>query len=82
MSSGIIVLFVIAFAVYFYSCRRSRLPLPPGPRPKFFTGNAHQLPKQESWRMYATWAEIYGPIFSFRVPGQQFIVLSSIKTAY
>ncbi|KAG1742796.1 cytochrome P450 [Suillus paluster] len=81
MSSGIIVLFVTAFAVYFYSRRCSRLALPPGPRPKFFTGNAHQLPKQEPWRMYATWAESYGPILSFRVPGQQFIVLSSLKTA-
>ncbi|KAG1742799.1 cytochrome P450 [Suillus paluster] len=82
MSFGIIVLFVIAFAVYFYSRQRSRLPLPPGPCPKFFTGNAHQLSKNfEPWRMYATWAESYGPILSFRVPGQQFIVLSSLKTA-
>ncbi|KAG1747611.1 cytochrome P450 [Suillus lakei] len=82
MSAGIIVLFVAAaVTAYFYGRRRSELPLPPGPRPKFFTGNVHQLPKKEPWRMYATWAENYGPIFSFRAPNQQFIVLSSLKSA-
>ncbi|KAG1747590.1 cytochrome P450 [Suillus lakei] len=81
MSSGIIIFFVAAATVYFYSRRRSILPLPPGPRPKFFTGNVHQLPKKEPWRMYATWAESYGPIFSFRAPNRQFIVLSSLKSA-
>jgi hypothetical protein len=62
MSSGILILFVTALAtVFFYSRRRySRLPLPPGPCPKFFTGNAHQLPKKEPWLTYATWAESYG----------------------
>ncbi|KAG2041285.1 cytochrome P450 [Suillus americanus] len=81
MSSGIIILFVVAATIFFYSRRRSRLPLPPGPCPKFFTGNFHQLPKNAPWRMYATWAEIYGPIISFRVPNRQFIVLSSLKSA-
>jgi hypothetical protein len=64
MSSGILILFVTALAtVFFYSRHRytgSKLPLPPGPYPKFFTGNAHQLPKKEPWLMYATWAERYG----------------------
>ncbi|KAG1884670.1 cytochrome P450 [Suillus subluteus] len=81
MSSGISILFVAAATVFFYSRRCSRLSLPPGPCPKFFTGNVHQLPKSEPWRMYATWAESYGPIISFRVPNQQFIVLSSLKSA-
>ncbi|KAG2140996.1 cytochrome P450 [Suillus clintonianus] len=81
MSSGMIILFVAAVTIYFYCRRRSRLPLPPGPPSKFFTGNAHQLPKKEPWRMYATWAESYGPIFSFRVPNRQFIVLNSLKSA-
>jgi cytochrome P450 len=63
-------------------------------------GNVHQLlPKNEPWRAYVAWAEIYGahcpvfrfledlliyiigPIFSFRVPNRQFIVLSSLKAA-
>ncbi|KAG2363068.1 cytochrome P450 [Suillus spraguei] len=73
---------VVAATVLSYSRRRGRLPLPPGPRPNFFTGNLHQLPKKEPWRMYYDkWAEIYGPIFSFRVPNQQYIVLSSMKAA-
>ncbi|KIK35267.1 hypothetical protein CY34DRAFT_812300 [Suillus luteus UH-Slu-Lm8-n1] len=85
MSSGILILFVTALAaVFFYSRRRytsSKLPLPPGPCPKFFTGNAHQLPKKEPWLKYATWAERYGPIFSFHVPNRQFIVLNSLQSA-
>lgn len=73
---------VAAATVLFYSRRRGKLPLPPGPRPNFFTGNLHQLPKKEPWEIcYDKWAEIYGPIFSFRVPNQQYIVLSSMKAA-
>ncbi|KAG1813161.1 cytochrome P450 [Suillus subaureus] len=79
MSSGIIILFVTAATVFFYSRRRGLLP---GPPPKLFIGNPHQLlPKNEPWRAYVTWANIYGPIFSFRVPNRQFIVLSSLKAA-
>ncbi|KAG1788222.1 cytochrome P450 [Suillus plorans] len=82
MSSGILIFFVAALAtVLFYSRRHSRLPLPPGPCPKFFTGNVHQLPKRKTWLMYVTWAETYGPIFSFRVPNRQFIVLNSLQSA-
>ncbi|KAG1840272.1 cytochrome P450 [Suillus subalutaceus] len=82
MSSGVIILFVAAAAVFVYSRRRGRLPLPPGPPPKLFIGNAHELlPKNEPWRTYVKWAEIYGPILSFRVPNRQFIVLSSLKVA-
>ncbi|KAG2368438.1 cytochrome P450 [Suillus spraguei] len=83
MSSGIIILFVAALAAaFFYSRRQSRLlPLPPGPSPNFFTGNLHQLPKNEPWVMYPAWTEIYGPIFSFRVPNRQFIVLNTLQSA-
>ncbi|KAG1719823.1 cytochrome P450 [Suillus paluster] len=94
MLSGIIVLFVTAFAVYFYSRRRSRLPLPPGPHPKFFTGNASTTQAGvladvrhlggklwciiSSSLLSGTLANLLlvGPILSFRVPGQQFIVLN------
>ncbi|KAJ8590794.1 cytochrome P450 [Rhizopogon salebrosus TDB-379] len=81
MSAGIVVIFVAAFTVYCYSRRRSKLPLPPGPPSKFLTGNTHQLPKQEPWRTYNTWAETYGPVFSFRVPNRQFILLNTLKAA-
>ncbi|KAG2138718.1 cytochrome P450 [Suillus bovinus] len=82
MSSGIIIILVAAATFFIYSRRRSRLPLPPGPPSRPFVGNAHQiLPKNEPWRTYATWAETYGPVYSFRVPNRQFIVLSSLKAA-
>jgi hypothetical protein len=60
MFTGIIIIFVSAFTLYFYNSRRSTLPLPPGPPPKFFTGNAHQLPKQGHWWTFNAWAESYG----------------------
>ncbi|KAG2358710.1 cytochrome P450 [Suillus spraguei] len=82
MSSGVIILLVAALAaVFFYSRQQSRLPLPPGPSSNFFTGNLYQLPKTEPWVAYAAWAEIYGPIFSFRVRNRQFIILSSLQLA-
>ncbi|KAG2153555.1 cytochrome P450 [Suillus bovinus] len=85
MSSGTLIFFVAALVtVFFYNRRCSRLPLPPGPRPKFFTGNVHQLPNKEPWLVYGLKPMVnivQWPIFSFRVLNRQFIVLSSLQSA-
>ncbi|KAG1771252.1 cytochrome P450 [Suillus occidentalis] len=73
MVSGIFILFEAAATIFFYSRRRGRLPLPPGPPPNFWTGNAHQLSVKER-ALAGVW-----PIFSFRVPNRQFIVFSSLE---
>ncbi|KAG2350952.1 cytochrome P450 [Suillus weaverae] len=70
MSFGIIILFVVAATVFFYSRQRCRLPLPPGPP-------LSEIPINSCQR-----TSLGGrPILSFRVHNQQFIVLSSLKTA-
>lgn len=38
----------------------SKLPLPPGPKPRFFSGNVHQLPSSMAWLTYASWSKLYG----------------------
>ncbi|GJJ15152.1 hypothetical protein Clacol_009427 [Clathrus columnatus] len=69
--------------IYFIVSYKSKLPapLPPGPKPKFFTGNLHQLPKTERWVAFKDWSNLYGPIFMYTVFGRKFIVLNSLKVA-
>ncbi|KAI0026465.1 cytochrome P450 [Vararia minispora EC-137] len=57
--------------------RRKQASLPLGPPPRFLTGNLHEIPRSESWRTYAEWANQYGPIFLFRVFSKKIVVLSS-----
>ncbi|KIM82350.1 hypothetical protein PILCRDRAFT_8150 [Piloderma croceum F 1598] len=56
-------------------------PLPPGPPGKLISGNLHQLPKNESWRTYAKWAETYGPVIYLRAFHKRFVILNSAKAA-
>jgi hypothetical protein len=37
-------------------------PVPPGPKPKFISGNIHQLPQEKAWIAYARWSEQYGTL--------------------
>lgn len=59
-------------AVLFLTFWRSRSShLPPGPKPRFFTGNVHQFPRSEAWKVYAEWAKQYGmcsPFAPSRIP--------------
>lgn len=40
--------------------RRSRLPLPPGPKQLPLLGNLFDIPQGKSWEVYAEWAKQYG----------------------
>lgn len=79
-------LYILAFvalvsAVLYRRIRIKRLPLPPGPPPRFLTGNLHQLPSNEPWLAYAEWAKQYGPLVCFRLFRQRYIVLNSGRAA-
>jgi len=56
------VLFYYAYLWYWSSTRLKRrgLRLPPGPKPKFITGNLHQIPKVHPWLTFRSWGIEYG----------------------
>ncbi|THU75795.1 cytochrome P450, partial [Dendrothele bispora CBS 962.96] len=57
----------------------TRLPLPPGPPSKLFSGNVHQIPRNEPWKTYAQWSKIFGPVLHLRVYTQRIIVLNTVQ---
>ncbi|KZV76685.1 cytochrome P450 [Peniophora sp. CONT] len=57
--------------------RRCSSHLLPGPKPRFFTGNIHQIPRSEAWKTYMEWSKQYGPVFLLRIFNQSIIVLNS-----
>jgi len=58
-----------------------KLPLPPGPTPRFWSGNVHQLPTIMPWLTFTEWGKTYGPIFYFRIFSNKVIVLNSGEAA-
>ncbi|KAF8335172.1 cytochrome P450 [Amanita rubescens] len=65
-----------------YNCARRRFGLPPGPAPRFFSGNTYQIPASEPWKAYANWSQIFGsPLIHLRVSGNTMIVINSARAA-
>ncbi|EFI28480.1 hypothetical protein CC1G_14013 [Coprinopsis cinerea okayama7 len=65
--------------VFLRQSRRSRYPLPPGPRRIPFLGNAHQMPMAEPWRVYKEWSHKYGDMIYLEAMRQPIVVLNSFK---
>ncbi|OAX32520.1 hypothetical protein K503DRAFT_749771 [Rhizopogon vinicolor AM-OR11-026] len=71
-----------ALCVYFFLHASWQLPLPPDPRPKFLSGNVHQLPRSEVWKVFKQWSETFNsPITFHRIFARKFIVLNTLKAA-
>lgn len=69
------------FILYLLS-RRSQPRLPPGPRPLPILGNLHQAPRKNSWLEFKKWHEEHGPIVSFKLGQQVFVLLGTHKAAH
>ena len=48
---------------------------------KPIVGNFFDVPKSQSWLMFKSWADIYGPLFKLNIVGRNIIVVSSEKIA-
>ncbi|KAF8158964.1 cytochrome P450 [Mycena galopus ATCC 62051] len=59
----------------------SRLPFPPGPKPRFITGNFFDIPTELSWITYAEWGKQYGDVVHVEVFGNHILILNSTKAA-
>jgi len=63
--------------------KRSRAPLPPGPKPKPIVGNLTDLPPEgvQEWQHWFKHKELYGPISSVTVFGQTLIIVNDAQMA-
>ncbi|KAF8158971.1 cytochrome P450, partial [Mycena galopus ATCC 62051] len=59
----------------------SRLPFPPGPKPRFITGNLFDIPTKLPWITYAEWGKQYGDVVHVEVFGNHILIINSVKAA-
>ncbi|KAK7040289.1 hypothetical protein VNI00_009756 [Paramarasmius palmivorus] len=66
-------------ALLYGTCRRSSIPLLPGPPGRWLIGNILQFPAHLPWLQFASWSRQYGSIIRLKLVNQNFIVLNSSK---
>ncbi|KAJ6585088.1 cytochrome P450 [Mycena capillaripes] len=74
----LVILFAVAGLWKKYKTT-SQLPFPPGPRPRFITGNLHDIPTDRAWLTYTEWGKQYGEIVHARVFGDHIVIVNSAK---
>ncbi|KAF7364088.1 Cytochrome P450 [Mycena sanguinolenta] len=66
--------------VFFWPVKRSKLPLPPGPKKLPLVGNLLDVPATMQWEKWAHWSKEYkSDIIHLDLAGTSVIVLSSVK---
>ncbi|KAJ7675727.1 cytochrome P450 [Mycena polygramma] len=56
-------------------------PFPPGPKPRFISGNLPDLPVEQPWITYTDWGNKYGDIVHASAFGNHVIIINSLKIA-
>ncbi|TDL25716.1 cytochrome P450 [Rickenella mellea] len=85
LTSGLFLaslVFAVAAILFTVLSNSRKLPLPPGPPPLPFIGNALQLPKSRGWTRFAEWGRIYGPVVYFSVFGRELVILNNAETVF
>lgn len=77
----LISILAVLTATYLFQRKRSKLPLPPGPRGVPIFGNLFQIAPKYQWRQQQEWTQKYGPIFTMRLGAQTAIVLGTRQAA-
>ncbi|KAG9015658.1 hypothetical protein FRB90_004578 [Tulasnella sp. 427] len=73
---------VALFTLLLWHQRRTskqQLPYPPGPPPLPLIGNVLDMPQSKFALTWTEYAEKYGPLTWLRIPGQNFLIISSIE---
>ncbi|KAJ7928088.1 cytochrome P450 [Mycena leptocephala] len=59
----------------------SQLPFPPGPKPRFITGNLRDIPTELPWLTYTEWGKQYGEVVHAQVFRDHLLIVNSVKAA-
>lgn len=77
-----ICLAILACSLVLYyqlSKSKTRLPLPPGPRPLPIIGNVLDMPTHHEWKVFTEWGRKWGGIVHVSLMGKDMMIVNSAK---
>ncbi|KAF9476783.1 cytochrome P450 [Pholiota conissans] len=81
-SSNVLLVSLLSLCFFFLFRRKSKLPLPPGPKGWPLIGNALDIPAEYEWKTYHRWSQELGTdILHLNVAGTHLIILDTLETA-
>ncbi|KAH8103589.1 cytochrome P450 [Cristinia sonorae] len=83
MGVALLALSLVAICVLVGLARRSsRLPLPPGPKPRPIVGNIFDMPTVRPWEKYHEWCKTFdSDIICVQIPMRSIVILGSYQAA-